>query len=50
MNVVSLKDFFKWTIMDYSLIFQKKKETVVLIPFEIQYPFYHWLAGDLDRG
>ena len=28
----------------------KKKETVVLILFEIQHPLYHWLAGDLDRG
>ena len=25
MNVVSLKDFFKWTIMDFSLIVKKKK-------------------------
>ena len=41
MNVVSLKDFFKWTIMDFSLIVKKKKETVVLILFEIQHPLYH---------
>jgi hypothetical protein len=27
---------------------QKKKETVVLILFEIQHPLDHWLAGDLD--
>ena len=33
MNVVSLKDFFKWTTME-------KKETVVLILFEIQHPLY----------
>ena len=26
MNVVSLKDFLKWTIMDFFLIVQKKKE------------------------
>jgi hypothetical protein len=51
MNVVSLKDFLKWTIMDFFLIVQKKKkETVVLILFEIQHPLHHWLAGDLDRG
>ena len=43
MNVVSLEDRF-------FLIVQKKKETVVLILFEIQHPLYHWLAGDLDRG
>ena len=41
MNVVSLKDFFKWTIMDFVLIVPKKKETVVLILFEIQHPLYH---------
>ena len=41
MNVVSLKDFFKWTIMDFVFIVQKKKETVVLILFEIQHPLYH---------
>ena len=43
MNVVSLEDRF-------FLIVQKKKETVVLILFEIQHPLYHWLTGDLDRG
>jgi hypothetical protein len=50
MNVVSLKDFFKWTTMYFFLDYLKKYETVVLILFEIHHPLYRWLAGDLDRG
>ena len=44
MNVISLEDGF------FFYCPKKKKETVVLILFEIQHPLYHWLAGDLDRG